>query len=98
MSVLEVARLYIQPETQLAFETAIQEGYQYLSATEGYQHHQLRRCIEDPTEYLLTIAWDSVDAHMVNFRQSANFERWRELISPYLVRAPDVFHYELVHA
>ena len=43
--------------------------------------------------YLLLIEWDSVEAHTVGFRESENYTRWRELISPFFDGAPRVEHF-----
>ncbi len=94
--VLEVAQLEVLPGSEAAFEAAIAQAFVYLQQTEGYQQHQLQRCLEHPQKYLLLVQWGSLEAHLVNFRQSENFVRWRALISPYFAQPPQVLHYQLL--
>ncbi|MFS8781407.1 antibiotic biosynthesis monooxygenase family protein [Synechococcus sp. W55.1] len=94
--VLEVARFEITPSSEAAFEAAIAQAFIYLQQTDGYQGHQLQRCLEHPQQYLLLVQWGSLEAHLVNFRQSENFVRWRALIEPYFARPPQVLHYQLL--
>jgi hypothetical protein len=54
----------------------------------------MQRCIERPSTYLLLNEWDTVEDRTVGFRQSELFVRWRELIGPYSVAAPEVEHFE----
>ncbi|MEN9236623.1 MAG: antibiotic biosynthesis monooxygenase family protein [Thermostichus sp. DG_1_6_bins_120] len=92
--ILEVAQLQVNPGSEAAFEAAIDQAFAYLRQTDGYQQHQLHQCIEQPQQYLLLIQWGSLDAHLVNFRQSENFVRWRALIGPYFLQPPQVLHYQ----
>lgn len=91
--VLEVARLWIYPDQTTAFESGIAEAFTYLQKTQGYLRHQLQRCIEDESQYLLFIEWETLDAHLVNFRQSENFVQWRSLIGSYFSQPPQVLHF-----
>ncbi|MDX2270510.1 MAG: antibiotic biosynthesis monooxygenase [Cyanobacteriota bacterium] len=94
LEVLEIAILEIKPGTTAAFEVAIAQAFPYLTQTEGYRRHHLRRCLEDPHQYALLIYWDSLEAHLVNFRQSPQFEQWRSLIGSYFAQPPQVLHYQ----
>ena len=92
--ILEVAMLSVRAEEKSAFEEAMTKAAPVIASTAGYQGHQLQRCIETKGRYLLLVRWESVDAHMVGFRQSAAFVQWRELVGPFFVEAPLVEHYE----
>ncbi|MCF2969850.1 antibiotic biosynthesis monooxygenase [Synechococcus sp. Nb3U1] len=94
--VLEVAWLEITPGSEAVFEAAIVQAFVYLQQTDGYRQHQLQRCLEHPQHYLLLIQWGSLEAHLVNFRQSENFVQWRALIGPYFAQPPQVLHYQLL--
>ena len=91
--VLEVVRIQVDPAQMTAFEGAIAQAYRCLEATEGHLGHQLYTCIEKAGFYLLQIQWTSLDAHLVNFRQSDNYQQWRSLIGSYFVEPPEVLHY-----
>lgn len=94
--VLEVAHFEVSPGSEAAFEAAIAQAFVYLQQTDGYRQHQLQRCLEHPQQYLLLVHWGSLEAHLVNFRQSENFVRWRTLLEPYFARPPQVLHYQLL--
>ena len=76
--VLEVALLNVRPGESAAFEAAFLEAQQIISASRGYQRHELRRCLEAADRYLLLVWWDSLESHTQGFRQSAGYRRWRE--------------------
>jgi hypothetical protein len=41
------------------------------------------------------VEWDSLDAHVVGFRESDAFSAWRALIGPFFASPPEVVHYQL---
>ena len=47
---------------------------------------------------LVAIGWNSVDDHLVGFRESERFTRWRELLGPYFAEPPQVEHFEMTQA
>ncbi len=96
-SVLEVVRIQVDPAQKSEFEAAIAQAYQCLQVTEGYLSHRLLHCVETEGSYLLQIEWVSLAAHLVNFRQSPQFEQWRGLIGSYFVGPPEVLHYTHIH-
>jgi heme-degrading monooxygenase HmoA len=96
--ILEAAILSIAPAQKREFEAAFTEARALLSGMPGFISHQLQRCIETHGRYLLLVEWDTVEHHMLGFRQSPQFLRWRALLGPFFVAAPNVEHYELVSA
>jgi heme-degrading monooxygenase HmoA len=91
--VLEVAILNVRPGESDAFEAAFREAQQILSATRGYQRHELRRCIEVGDRYLLLVWWDSLESHTETFRRSPAYQRWSRLLHPFYDPFPRVEHY-----
>ena len=75
------------------FEAAYAEAKGLLAQTEGFHWAHMHRGIERPGSYLLTVGWENLEAHNVNFRESERFPRWRALIGPYFAAAPEVEHY-----
>ena len=53
---------------------------------------QLARVIENPSLYHLVVRWDSVEHHMIKFRESAGFRAWREHAGPFFTAPPVVIH------
>jgi heme-degrading monooxygenase HmoA len=91
--VLEVAILEVRPGRREAFERAFLEAQPILSASSGYQRHELRRCLEAENRYLLLVEWDSLESHTRGFRESPGYPRWRELLHSFYDPFPVVEHY-----
>jgi heme-degrading monooxygenase HmoA len=94
--VLEVAILDVRRGESAAFEAAFREASPILSASRGYQRHELRRCVEASDRYLLLVWWDSLESHTEGFRRSPGYERWRELLHRFYDPFPTVEHYVAV--
>jgi heme-degrading monooxygenase HmoA len=90
---LEVAILNVRPGESPAFEAAFLAAQQIISASPGYQRHELRRCVEAADQYLLLVWWDSLESHTQGFRQSPAYERWRRLLHHFYDPFPKVEHY-----
>lgn len=91
--VLEVAILDVRPGESDAFETAFLEAQEIICASRGYQRHELKRCVEATHRYLLLVWWDSLESHTEGFRQSPEYQRWRELLHHFYDPFPSVEHY-----
>ncbi len=97
--ILELADIRIHPGQQTAFDEAIRRGVETVIApAAGFQSYQVHRGVESPERYLLTIHWDSLEAHTVGFRQSPAFAQWRAIVGPYFAAPPAVEHFEVVAA
>lgn len=94
--ILEVAILDVRPGSSASFEASFAEAQTYITQIEGYQKHELRRCLEKADRYLLLAWWDTLEAHVEGFRGSVQYERWRELLHHYYEPFPEVEHYERV--
>ena len=94
--ILEVAVLDVRPGEGENFEDDFRKAQALVAQMDGYQKHELRRCVEDGNRYLLLIWWDTLEAHTEGFRGSPQYERWRELLHHYYDPFPVVEHYEPV--
>ncbi|WP_369983855.1 antibiotic biosynthesis monooxygenase family protein [Sinorhizobium fredii] len=56
----------------------------------------LHRVIETPAVYRLVVKWETVDNHMVHFRNSDDFQEWRRLVGSCFDAASNVTHSEVV--
>ncbi|HSM94912.1 MAG TPA: antibiotic biosynthesis monooxygenase [Rhizomicrobium sp.] len=92
--ILEHALLHIKPGQGKAFEASFAEARKIIEAAKGFRKIEVRACIEVPDRYLLLVWWDSVDDHMVGFRQSPALAQWRALTAPFYVQLPEVTHFE----
>lgn len=92
--ILEVADIRIHPGQQAAFEAAIQHGLgTVISQAKGCRSYKVRKGIESPERYLLTIEWDSLENHTVDFREGPLFAQWRAIVGPFFAVAPTVEHF-----
>lgn len=94
--VTEHALLSVIDGEEAAFETAFAEAKQVVRASPGCERVRLLRCQERPTIYLLLVDWQARADHVVTFRGSPAFARWRELVSPYWTELPQVEHFDEV--
>jgi len=69
--ILEVAILDIGKGTCEDFEAAFRDASPIITLMRGYVSHELRRCVEKPSRYILLVKWQTLEAHTVGFRQSA---------------------------
>jgi quinol monooxygenase YgiN len=53
----------------------------------------MTRGVETPDRFVLLVEWDSVDAHVQNFRETDRFDQWRGLIGPFFAGPPRVEHF-----
>ena len=93
--VLEHALITIRPGTAEAFEAAMAEARTVIGASPGFVSLRLHRGVETPDRYLLLVEWETMDDHVVGFRESDAFVAWRALIGPYFESPPDVVHFAL---
>ena len=96
--VLEVALIDVSPGQEEAFAAAYRLGHPILASTPGCRSVRMTCGIESPTRFVLLVEWDSVEAHLANFRATDRFTRWRALIGPYFAGPPQVEHYTDVPA
>ncbi len=88
----EIATITIDPARAADFEAAVAAARPHFEAAAGFVSFGLKRSIEAPERYHLVVGWESVEAHMVDFRESEGFQHWRALASPFFVGAPSVEH------
>lgn len=50
-------------------------------------------CLERPSIYMFIIDWETLEDHMVDFRESEQFTQWRTLIDPHFAGAPIMEHF-----
>jgi quinol monooxygenase YgiN len=95
--ILELADIRIQPGKQAEFDAAIKRGVETIIAkSKGFRGYQVHKGVESPERYVLTIRWDTIDNHKVDFQQSPAFKEWRAIVGPYFASPPVVEHLSLV--
>jgi heme-degrading monooxygenase HmoA len=92
--ILEVAVLDVRPGQEDDFEVAFKRASSILPTIHGYASHQLRRCIENQSRYILLIEWDTLADHTIGFRGSPRYQEWKQLLHHFYDPFPTVEHYE----
>jgi len=94
--ILEVAVLDVKPRQEAEFEAAFGEAQQIIASMPGYVSHQLQRCLENTSRYLLLVNWETLEHHTVGFRGSEQYQQWRQLLHHFYDPFPEVEHYSAV--
>jgi heme-degrading monooxygenase HmoA len=94
--ILEVATLDVIPGQEAAFESAFREAQTIIAAIDGYISHELRRCIENPSRYLLLVTWETLEDHTIGFRGSPQYQQWKTLLHHFYDPFPSVEHFRQV--
>jgi quinol monooxygenase YgiN len=95
--VLEIADILIVAGKNAEFEAAIEKGVrEVISSAKGFISFQIQKGVESPERYLLMIQWVHIDDHMVSFRNSPAFQKWREIVGPYFAKPPAMEHFQLL--
>lgn len=91
--IIEQAVLDISEGREAEFEAAFTEsGQAIIAAAAGCRWIELTRGIERSATYVLLVAWESVEAHTVGFRESPQFADWRAAVGPFFAGPPQVLH------
>ena len=96
--ILEAVILNIVAGKEPEFEAAFATATPLISAIEGYLSHELQRCLEVPGKYLLLVRWRNLEDHTIGFRQSPEYQQWRQLLHHFYDPFPTVEHFELAIA
>jgi heme-degrading monooxygenase HmoA len=94
--ILEVATLDVIPGQEPAFEAAFREASAIIVASPGYITHELQRCLENTSRYLLLVQWETLEDHTVGFRGSPPYQDWKRLLHHFYNPFPTVEHYARV--
>lgn len=94
--ILEVARLDVIPGEEARFQDDFRRAQSIISSMKGYVSHQLQRCIETPSRYILLVRWETLEDHTEGFRGSSEYLEWKNLLHHYYDPYPEVEHYEAV--
>ena len=95
--ILEVAILDVEPGREQEFETAFGEAQKIISRMDGYISHQLQKCIEKDSRYILLVNWQTLEDHTIGFRGSEQYQEWRRLLHHFYDPFPEVEHYTSVY-
>lgn len=94
--ILETAVLRVKPALDASFVGSFKEASAIISSMKGYIRHELQRCLEQDHQYLLLVWWETLEDHTIGFRQSEQYQQWRQLLHHYYEPFPVVEHYEQI--
>ncbi len=90
--ITEHAWLHVAPGREAEYEAAIAAALPVIESAPGCRGAEVRRQVEDPSAYLLLVAWDSVEAHLA-FRETELFATWKALTHGFYDATPVVTHF-----
>lgn len=98
--IIETALITITPGREEDFLLALEDGKKVLAQATGFQHIHVSRGIERPNVIMLQLAWETLENHTVDFRESPLFPQWRAVISPFFAEgtSPSVEHWNPTNA
>lgn len=96
--ILEIAVLDVIPGREAEFEQSFAKAKSIIASMQGYISHELERCVEKPSRYVLLVRWERIEDHTEGFRNSAEYQQWRALLHHYYDPPPQVTHYRRVSA
>ncbi|WP_406828214.1 antibiotic biosynthesis monooxygenase family protein [Microbulbifer sp. ARAS458-1] len=94
--ILEVAILDVKPSQNEEFERAFKKAQCIISSIPGYKNHQLQKCLEKESRYILLVNWEKLEDHTQGFRKSPEYLNWKALLHHFYDPFPEVEHYSLV--
>ena len=94
--ILELALLDVRPGEENAFEAAFAQAQSIIASMQGYVSHELQRCVENPSRYVLLVRWRTLSDHTEGFRGSSEYREWKRLLHHFYDPFPTVEHFEPV--
>jgi heme-degrading monooxygenase HmoA len=94
--ILEVAIVDVIPGREGEFQRAFAKAQNIIASMPGYVSHDLKRCIENASRYLLLVNWNTLEDHTVGFRGSPQYLEWKALLHHFYDPFPVVEHYEVL--
>jgi heme-degrading monooxygenase HmoA len=92
----EIAQIDVKEGTQAQFEAGVAKAKPLFLRAKGCHGMELQRSVEKPNRYRLVVKWQTLENHMVDFRESPDFAEWRALVGPYFDTPPAVEHTQVV--
>lgn len=91
--VLEVAILNLKKGLSDEYEETFIEASKIISSMKGYINHELKKCVEQEDQYILLVNWETIEDHEVGFRESEEYQEWKNLLHRFYDPFPVVEHY-----
>ena len=79
------------------FEADFKKASAIIASMDGYIGHELHRCLENGSRYLLLVRWQTLENHTEGFRNSPQYQEWKALLHHYYDPFPVVEYYGSVY-
>jgi heme-degrading monooxygenase HmoA len=90
--ILEIAQIEVKPGIEAEFEAGVAKAVPIFKRAKGCSGVELQRSTEKPSRYRLFVRWATLENHTVDFRGSADFQEWRNLVGHCFATPPEVEH------
>lgn len=91
--ILEAVMLQVKQGMEEEYEEAFRRASHIISKMDGYISHDLQRCLEVKGKYLLLVKWEKLEDHTKGFRESAEYQEWKQLLHHFYDPFPTVEHF-----
>jgi len=92
--VLEIAVIAAQPGKAEELQAGLVAALPVIRTAEGCRSATARRQVEDPSTFVLTIEWETLEHHTVTFRGGPLFAEYRSHIAGLFVDPIVARHYQ----
>jgi heme-degrading monooxygenase HmoA len=90
--ILEIAQIETKPGMEKEFEAGAKSAGPIFKRAKGCKSMTLQRSHENPGRYRLFVQWETLENHIKDFRESADFQEWRKLVAHCFAAPPSVEH------
>jgi len=94
--ILEVATLDVKSGQETDFEQAFDKAQKIITSMKGYRSHQLQRCVENESRYILLVNWETLEDHTKGFRNSEEYQEWKAILHHFYDPFPTVEHFRSI--
>jgi heme-degrading monooxygenase HmoA len=91
--ILERAIITVKPGHADDFIRAFAQAAPLIRSAKGCRKADMHRGVENPDSFILLALWDTLEDHMIGFRESPEFTEWRAILGPHFAAPPAVEHY-----
>jgi heme-degrading monooxygenase HmoA len=79
----EIVQIAVKPGAEALFEAGAEKARPLFLGAKGCHGMALQRSVENPSTYFLIVKWETIENHMVDFRNAPEFAQWRALVGPH---------------
>ena len=90
--ILEIAQIDVKPGMEAEFKNAVHMAAPLFKRAKGCLGMSLWHSHEISERFRLFVQWETLENHLVDFRESADFQAWRRLVGHCFATPPHVEH------